>query len=93
MDRPRVPRTRQSINEELEASALALFWGGEIKRGQAEMDAGKQRRDIGTRNYVMALERLIPFRLITEGEPISARVTEEEDGPSSDVAMEEGHSE
>jgi hypothetical protein len=66
IQQPRLPRDRASIDDELEASSLALFWGGHLARAEADIESAKWRREFGLPNYIAALERLVPYR---EGEP------------------------
>jgi hypothetical protein len=51
------------------AASAAFYWKTQIALTKAEIKGGEYRLDIGTENYIRALERLIPFHCPTEGEP------------------------
>jgi hypothetical protein len=69
MDRVSLPRAHDSVNDELASATLAMYWKNQITLAEAEIVSGEHRRSIATQNCILAMERLIPFRRPTEGEP------------------------
>jgi hypothetical protein len=69
MDQVPPLRAHDTVAEELAAGSLAFYWQKQITLAEAEIDFGQHRLSVATRNYIIALERLIPFRRPSGGEP------------------------
>ena len=53
---------RPYLEDELTACGLALYWGEQLARARSDVSAAERRRDLSQENYIMALERLYPYR-------------------------------
>jgi hypothetical protein len=69
IERAPLPHGHDAVAEELAASSHTVYWKSQILLAKATIDYGEYLLNVATQNHIRALERFIPFRRPTDGEP------------------------